>query len=142
MTEDERFMAIAIRLAELGRHTVEPNPMVGSVVVKEGRVLGRGWHRRAGGLHAEIIALHDIVERGGTLYTTLEPCSTWGKTPPCSDQIISSGLVRRVVIASLDRNPLNAGRSRAIFEGYGLSVSFGVLEKRAVDLNRKFFSRF
>src|SRR4051812_45882424 len=109
----DQFMRLALRLARRGYGTTSPNPMVGAVLVKRGRIIGRGWHRRAGLPHAEIEALRDAEKcgenpRGSTLYVTLEPCSTHGRTPPCSKAIIAAG-IRRVVVGTIDPNPKHAG---------------------------------
>src|SRR5689334_10923550 len=108
-------MRQALRLAERGYGSTSPNPMVGAVLVKGGRVIGRGWHKKAGGPHAEIAALQDAEDRGtdprgATLYVTLEPCSTHGRTPPCTEAIRAAG-IRRVVAAATDPNPAHAGRA-------------------------------
>ena len=108
MTADERFMNLAIRLALKGQGRVSPNPMVGAVIVKQGKIIGRGFHHRSGRAHAEINALRQAGRRarGATLYLSLEPCHSFGKTPPCTDAIIKSG-IKRVVVAARDQNPLN-----------------------------------
>src|SRR5215510_12590245 len=103
---DAQFMREALRLARRGYGTTSPNPMVGAVLVKRGKIIGRGWHRVAGGPHAEIEALQDARSRGhsvkgATLFVTLEPCSTHGRTPPCTKAIIAAG-IRRVVVGSVD----------------------------------------
>ena len=128
---DAHFMRFALRLARRGYGTTSPNPMVGAVLVKGGKVIGRGWHRRAGGPHAEIEALRDAQKhghnpRGATLYVTLEPCCTQGRTPPCTDAIIAAG-IKRVVIGATDPNPEHAGRAFKILRRAGIAVeSFGV----------------
>src|SRR5882724_9658415 len=104
----------ALRLALRGYGRTSPNPMVGAVLVKAGNMIGRGWHRQAGEPHAEIEAIHDAQRRGNnpkgaTLYVTLEPCSTHGRTPPCTDAIQAAGIIR-VVVAATDPNPRHAGR--------------------------------
>jgi diaminohydroxyphosphoribosylaminopyrimidine deaminase / 5-amino-6-(5-phosphoribosylamino)uracil reductase len=109
MASDLDFMRLALRLARRGFGRTSPNPMVGAVLVRDGAVIGQGWHRRAGLPHAEIEALRDAQRRrrsarGATLYVTLEPCSTHGRTPPCADAIIAAG-IRRVVAAAADSNP-------------------------------------
>ena len=105
-----QYMQMALELAEKGCGAVNPNPMVGAIIVKNGAVIGRGWHQQYGGLHAERIALATCTEppQGATLYVTLEPCCHWGKTPPCTEAIIESGIVH-VVVGSPDPNPLVAG---------------------------------
>src|SRR5260221_6467232 len=110
---DEKFMRAALREAERGRGHTSPNPAVGAVIVRGGRIVARGFHRRAGEPHAEIAALAALkkaaLARGATLYVTLEPCSTHGRTPPCCDAIVQAGLAR-VVIGAIDPNPRHAGR--------------------------------
>ena len=103
---DEAWMQRALQLARRGEGLTRPNPPVGAVAVSQGKVVGEGYHRKAGGPHAEVVALGKAGSkaRGCTLYVTLEPCSTWGRTPPCTDLILSSG-VRRVVICVRDPNP-------------------------------------
>ena len=123
---DARFMRFVLRLARRGYGTTSPNPMVGAVLVKHGKVIGRGWHRRAGLPHAEIEALRDAQNRGHnprgtTLYVTLEPCSTHGRTPPCTDAIIAAG-VKRVVIGATDPNPKHSGRAFKILRRAGIKV--------------------
>ena len=107
---DRRYMELALSLAKKGLGTTSPNPMVGAVIVRDGEIVGRGFHRKAGDDHAEITALREAGERasGATLYVTLEPCCHFGKTPPCTESIIKSG-IRRVVAAMSDPNPLVCG---------------------------------
>jgi diaminohydroxyphosphoribosylaminopyrimidine deaminase / 5-amino-6-(5-phosphoribosylamino)uracil reductase len=124
---DARFMRLALRLARRGYGLTSPNPMVGAVLVKSGKMIGRGWHRRAGLPHAEIEALHDAQKRGhnpkgATLYVTLEPCSTQGRTPPCTDAIIAAG-IKRVVVGTLDPNPKHSGRAFKILQRAGIEVA-------------------
>src|SRR6185295_2468378 len=120
---DLSWMDLAFDLAEGGRYTVSPNPMVGAVLVKGGRVVGKGFHERAGGAHAEIaaIARAGAAARGADLYVTLEPCAHFGRTPPCADAILSAG-VRRVVAAAGDPNPLVHGRGLAALRRGGVAV--------------------
>src|SRR5579863_8309426 len=115
---DVQFMRLALRLARRGYGTTSPNPMVGAVLVKGRKIVGRGWHRQAGLPHAEIEAVRDAQKhgrdtQGATLFVTLEPCSTHGRTPPCTEAIIAAG-IRRVVIAASDPNPAHGGRGFAI----------------------------
>lgn len=140
--EDSRFMAQALRLAQKGLDTSSPNPRVGCVIVKDGRVVAEGWHRRAGEPHAEAIALAAAGEsaRGGTAYVTLEPCSHHGRTPPCADALIAAG-VARVVAATQDPNPRVAGNGFASLMAAGVHVDTGVLGAEAAALNAGFFSR-
>jgi diaminohydroxyphosphoribosylaminopyrimidine deaminase/5-amino-6-(5-phosphoribosylamino)uracil reductase len=119
-------MRLALRFARRGYGATSPNPMVGAVLVKGGKIIGRGWHRQAGLPHAEIEALHDAQKRGhsprgGTLYVTLEPCSTQGRTPPCTDAIIANG-IKRVVIGATDPNPKHAGNGFKILRRAGIEV--------------------
>jgi diaminohydroxyphosphoribosylaminopyrimidine deaminase/5-amino-6-(5-phosphoribosylamino)uracil reductase len=124
---DVSFMRLALRLARRGYGTTSPNPMVGAVLVKTGRIIGRGWHHRAGLPHAEIEAIRDTQKRkhdprGATLYVTLEPCSTHGRTPPCTEAIIAAG-IRRVVVGATDPNPRHAGKGFVILKRAGIKVS-------------------
>ena len=137
-----RFMRLALRLARRGYGSTSPNPMVGAVLVKAGRIIGQGWHRRAGGSHAEIAALRDAQARGAksagaTLYVTLEPCCTHGRTPPCTDAIIAAG-IKHVVVAATDPNPAHAGRGFKILQRAGIAVTRGVLAGEAARLNEAF----
>ncbi len=138
---DRRFMHLALREAERGRGHTSPNPAVGAVIVKNGRVLSRGYHHRAGQPHAEIEALRALGSearaRGATIYVTLEPCSTHGRTPPCTDAIRRAGFAR-VVIGATDPNPRHAGKAVAILEAAGIDVRVGVLDTECAALNRAF----
>ncbi|HEX2835477.1 MAG TPA: bifunctional diaminohydroxyphosphoribosylaminopyrimidine deaminase/5-amino-6-(5-phosphoribosylamino)uracil reductase RibD [Thermoanaerobaculia bacterium] len=135
----EPLMRRALELAARGRYTTSPNPMVGCVIVRDGAVIGEGWHQRAGQAHAEIEALRNATGdvRGATMYVTLEPCSHHGRTPPCSDAVIASG-VSGVVIAMSDPNPLVNGGGIGALRGAGIDVTTGVLEAEARRLNEKF----
>lgn len=140
--DDLRFMRLAMRLARRGYGLTSPNPLVGAVLVRSGKVLGRGWHRAAGLPHAEIEAIADAERRGhsssgATLYVTLEPCSTWGRTPPCTEAIVRAG-IRRVVAAAQDPNPLHQGRGFLYLRGKGISVERGPLERECTQLNEIF----
>ena len=124
---DTHFMRLALRLARRGYGTASPNPMVGAVLVKGVKIIGRGWHRRAGGPHAEIEALRDAQKRGhhprgSTLFVTLEPCCTHGRTPPCTDAIIAAG-IKRVVGGATDPNPKHSGRAFKILRRAGIEVT-------------------
>jgi diaminohydroxyphosphoribosylaminopyrimidine deaminase/5-amino-6-(5-phosphoribosylamino)uracil reductase len=143
MTDDLMHMARALELAALGLNTTDPNPRVGCVLVRDGRVIGEGWHVRAGEPHAEVQALRVVVgqAQGATGYVTLEPCSHTGRTPPCADALIAAG-VTRVVCASLDPNPKVAGGGIRRLESAGIAVTVGVLGTDARALNIGFFSRF
>lgn len=135
-------MRLALRLARRGHGRTSPNPMVGAVIVRAGKVMGTGWHRRAGLPHAEVEAL-EAVRRAGedprdaTLYVTLEPCSTQGRTPPCTAAIVESG-IRRVVAAATDPNPSHAGRGFELLRQAGVQVETGVLAGEADRLNEAF----
>ena len=139
---DHQFMAQALRLAEKGLFTTTPNPRVGCVLVKGGQVVGEGWHRRAGEPHAEIHALQMAGDaaRGAVAYVTLEPCSHFGRTPPCAAALIEAGVVR-VVAAMQDPNPQVAGRGFAMLRAASVAVDCGVLESEARELNVGFVSR-
>ena len=135
-------MREALALAEHGRGFTSPNPAVGAVLVKAGRVIGRGYHRQAGKPHAEIEALRNAARagnsfKGATLYITLEPCCTHGRTPPCTDAILAAG-VRRVVVGATDPNPKHAGRGLRVLKRHGLEVNAGVLRDEATRLNEAF----
>jgi len=139
---DHAFMARALRLAGRGLYTTEPNPRVGCVLVRDGTLVGEGWHRRAGGAHAERIALAAAGEaaRGATAYVTLEPCCHHGKTPPCTDALLGAG-VARVVTAMVDPNPLVGGRGLALLAAAGVAVESGVMGDQAKGLNPGFIKR-
>ncbi len=135
-------MRRALRLARRSHGRTSPNPMVGAVLVKADKVIGQGWHHRAGEPHAEIEALLDAERkgaspRGATLYVTLEPCCTHGRTPPCTDAIKAAG-IRRVVVAATDPNPAHAGRGFRILRRAGIQVTTGVLADEAARLNEAF----
>jgi diaminohydroxyphosphoribosylaminopyrimidine deaminase / 5-amino-6-(5-phosphoribosylamino)uracil reductase len=135
-------MNFALRLAERGYGSTSPNPMVGAVLVKTGRVIGQGWHRRAGEPHAEVEAIRDALSKGhqpngAVLYVTLEPCCTHGRTPPCTDAILGAH-ISRVVAGATDPNPKHAGRGFDVLRRAGLQVSAGVLGERAARLNEAF----
>ena len=135
-------MSAALQLARRGYGATSPNPMVGAVLVRGRTILGRGWHRQAGGPHAEIEALEDarrrgFSARGATLYVTLEPCSTHGRTPPCTEAIRAAQLAR-VVVAATDPNPAHAGRGFGILRRAGIEVIRGILSEEATALNAAF----
>lgn len=136
---EQEYMRRALALAARGAGRVNPNPMVGCVIVKEGRVIGEGWHEDYGGLHAERQALEHCTEdaAGATLYVTLEPCCHWGKTPPCTDAILAHKIAR-VVIGCPDPNPLVAGQGVLLLRTHGVQVEVGVLEGECRALNRVF----
>jgi diaminohydroxyphosphoribosylaminopyrimidine deaminase/5-amino-6-(5-phosphoribosylamino)uracil reductase len=139
---DEGHMARALELARLGLATTDPNPRVGCVIAAGDRVVGEGWHRQAGGPHAEVIALEaaGAAARGATAYVTLEPCSHHGRTPPCADALIAAG-IGRVVYAMRDPNPRVDGGGIARLAAAGIAVQGGVLEREALELNPGFVSR-
>ena len=138
---DRDFMALAIELASQGEGTVNPNPLVGAIVVRGSDIVGRGYHRQFGSPHAEIYALDEAgdVARDGTLYVTLEPCCHHGKTPPCTDRIIQAG-IRKVVVATRDPNPLNNGKGLAALRDAGIEVVEGVMQQEAIQQNEIFFT--
>ncbi len=137
-------MARALQLAARGLNTTAPNPRVGCVLITDGLIVGEGWHERAGGPHAEIHALQKVgagnTAQGATAYVTLEPCSHYGRTPPCADALIAAG-VARVVAAMQDPNPLVAGQGLARLQTAGIEVACGLLENEARELNIGFISR-
>jgi len=137
--DHRRFMARALQLAKRGTGLTHPNPMVGAVVVREGRVVGEGWHHGPGQLHAEALALENAgpAAEGGTLYVNLEPCDHHGKTPPCTDSIIKAGILR-VIAASVDPHPVVNGRGFRRLREAGIEVSSGLMRERAEELNRAF----
>jgi diaminohydroxyphosphoribosylaminopyrimidine deaminase/5-amino-6-(5-phosphoribosylamino)uracil reductase len=136
---DETYMRMAIDLAEQGRGWTSPNPMVGAVIVKDGKVVGKGFHQAAGGPHGEIHALNDAGEkaRGATLYVTLEPCNHTGRTPPCTQAILKGG-IKRVVAGMKDPNPQVTGGGLAFLKSQGLDVSAGICEDECRRLNEIF----
>ncbi|MCR1950037.1 bifunctional diaminohydroxyphosphoribosylaminopyrimidine deaminase/5-amino-6-(5-phosphoribosylamino)uracil reductase RibD [Clostridium sp. DSM 100503] len=136
---DKKYMQLAIDLAKNGKGKVNPNPLVGAVIVKNRKVIGQGYHKKYGGNHAEIEAINNSTEsvEGATIYVTLEPCYHYGKTPPCVDKLISSK-ISRVVIGSLDPNPLVSGKSIDKLKQVGIEVNVGVLEEECFRLNEVF----
>ena len=141
--EADPYMERALALAARGLYTTDPNPRVGCVLVKDGQIVGEGWHERAGEAHAEVMALRSAgaAAGGATAYVTLEPCSHHGKTPPCADALIAAG-IRRVICASIDPNPQVAGAGIKRLEGAQIAVSVGLHGAEARALNVGFFSRF
>lgn len=139
---DNVYMARAIQLAQQGLYTTQPNPRVGCVIVKDGQVVGEGFHARAGQAHAEVVALAQAGQQaeGATAYVTLEPCAHFGRTPPCANALVAAK-VARVVMASLDSNPLVAGKGQAILANAGIQTTVSVLENEAKALNKGFFRR-
>jgi diaminohydroxyphosphoribosylaminopyrimidine deaminase/5-amino-6-(5-phosphoribosylamino)uracil reductase len=138
---DAFYMAQAIYLAKRGRYTTDPNPRVGCVLVRDDRVIGEGWHAKAGSGHAEVEALKNVQDaKDATAYVTLEPCSHHGKTPPCCDALIKAG-VSRVVVAMQDPNPQVSGSGLEKLKAAGIEVSCGVLQEDALALNCGFIKR-
>lgn len=140
---DSQMMARALQLARYGRGFVSPNPMVGAVITTpDGRILGEGWHRRYGGPHAEVNAVNAVNDRadlrGATIYVSLEPCSHYGKTPPCAEMLVRCGF-GRVVVGTVDPNPKVAGRGIAMLREAGIAVDVGVLREQCERLNSRFF---
>ncbi len=135
-------MRAALREASKGLGATSPNPAVGAAIVRGGRILSRGWHTRAGSPHAEIEALRalpsGVSAKGATMYVTLEPCSTHGRTPPCTSALLAAG-IRRVVVGATDPHPAHSGRGLELLRQHGVEVVAGVLEKECRKLNRAFF---
>ncbi|WP_027407656.1 bifunctional diaminohydroxyphosphoribosylaminopyrimidine deaminase/5-amino-6-(5-phosphoribosylamino)uracil reductase RibD [Anoxybacteroides tepidamans] len=140
MRHDERYMRLALELAKTASGQTSPNPVVGAVVVKNGEIVGFGAHLKAGEPHAEVHAVRMAGDkaRGATVYVTLEPCSHFGKTPPCADLLVETG-VARVVVATTDPNPLVAGKGIEKLKRAGIEVVVGILKEEADELNRVFF---
>ena len=129
---DEQYMREALSLARRGRGRTSPNPVVGAIVVNNGRIVGRGWHQKAGTAHAEIHAISEAGEAtlNSTLYVTLEPCCHQGRTGPCTEAILAAG-IKRVVVAMVDPNPLVAGCGIGVLRDRGVSVDTGILAAEA-----------
>jgi diaminohydroxyphosphoribosylaminopyrimidine deaminase/5-amino-6-(5-phosphoribosylamino)uracil reductase len=142
MNSNVEFMQQAIRLAKKGRYTTHPNPSVGCVIVRDGKIVGEDWHRYAGEPHAEINALEQAGDKakGATVFVTLEPCSHTGKTPPCAEALIKAG-VKKVFAAMTDPNPLVAGSGLKILQDAGIEAESGLLESQARELNPGFIKR-
>ena len=139
----EEFMKSAIALAEKGRGFTNPNPLVGAVIVKNGKIIAEGWHHKLGSLHAERDALKNAAEknvdvRGASIYVTLEPCCHTGRQPPCTQAIIESG-ISEVIYGSSDPNPLVNGKGKKILEAAGIKVAAGFLKEECDKLNPVFF---
>lgn len=143
MTPDELLILRTFELARLGIGSVSPNPQVGCVIVKDGIVIGEGWHRKYGQAHAEVNAVASVKDKslipGSTVYVNLEPCSHTGKTPPCADMLIEHR-VEKVIISNVDTNPLVAGNGVKKLRDAGIEVITGVLEKEGRELNKRFFT--
>jgi len=137
---DESYIQLTIEIAKKGEGSVSPNPLVGCVIIKDNRIIGAGYHQKFGEEHAEINAINSSAEslEGSTLYINLEPCSHYGKTPPCVDRIIKEK-IKRVVIGTLDINPLVSGNGVKALKKAGIEVKVGVLEKECIELNKFFF---
>ncbi|HCX21108.1 MAG: riboflavin biosynthesis protein RibD [Flammeovirgaceae bacterium] len=142
---DAQYMQRALQLAQLGIGKVSPNPMVGCVIVNRDRIIGEGYHQHYGGPHAEVNAITDVVDKEilkeATVYVTLEPCSHYGKTPPCADLLVKHQ-VKRVVICNEDPNPLVAGKGIQRLQDAGVIVEVGLLSEQGLEINRRFFTSF
>ncbi len=139
-SDDERYMRMACRLARRGEGKTRPNPMVGAVLVKRGRIIGTGYHRKSGSPHAEVLAIQKATEKpeNSSLYVNLEPCAHYGQTPPCVDLILEKG-IKRVVIGTRDPNPVVNGKSIRVLRKHGIEVTCGVLKEECSRLNEVFF---
>lgn len=141
ISQHQHFMQIALDLAAQGKYSVSPNPMVGAVIAAQNQVLSTGFHEYAGGAHAEVSALQNLsapLPKDAILYVTLEPCCHTGRTPPCTQAIVESG-IRHVVVAALDPNPLVSGQGVKLLQEAGIVVEVGILEQEAIALNTIFF---
>jgi diaminohydroxyphosphoribosylaminopyrimidine deaminase/5-amino-6-(5-phosphoribosylamino)uracil reductase len=138
-TKDIYFMKKALALAEKGKGKTNPNPMVGAVVVKKGKIIGKGYHKKAGLPHAEVYALKEAGKnaKGAVLYVTLEPCSTHGRTPPCVPQILDAG-IKKVIVAAKDPNPLNKNKGIKMLRSKGIDVFLGMLKNESMKLNEPY----
>ncbi|MEQ9412696.1 MAG: bifunctional diaminohydroxyphosphoribosylaminopyrimidine deaminase/5-amino-6-(5-phosphoribosylamino)uracil reductase RibD, partial [Cyclobacteriaceae bacterium] len=143
MISDKFYMLRAMELAKNGIGHVSPNPLVGCVIVYEGKIIGEGWHGKYGEAHAEVNAVNAVADKsilnGAAVYVNLEPCAHTGKTPPCADLLVKHK-VKRVVIANVDPNPLVAGKGIAKLKDAGVEVLTGVLEEAGRELNKRFFT--
>lgn len=143
MTVDEIYMQRCLQLASLGLGDVQPNPMVGAVIVKDGQIIGEGYHHKYGGPHAEVNAIHSVENKEllkeSTIYVNLEPCSHFGKTPPCADLIVRMG-IPKVVVGTVDYHDKVNGHGIAKLQEAGIEVVTGVCEADCVELNRRFFT--
>ncbi|RUA34659.1 MAG: bifunctional diaminohydroxyphosphoribosylaminopyrimidine deaminase/5-amino-6-(5-phosphoribosylamino)uracil reductase RibD [Bacteroidetes bacterium] len=140
---DEIFMQRALQLAGYGKSTVSPNPMVGCLIVYDDKIIGEGWHQKAGEPHAEVLAIQSVENpellKSATAYVTLEPCAHYGKTPPCAELLVEKQL-KKVVIGTVDPNPLVAGKGIKILKEAGIEVETEVLEKECLEINKAFFT--
>ncbi|MFH0917968.1 MAG: bifunctional diaminohydroxyphosphoribosylaminopyrimidine deaminase/5-amino-6-(5-phosphoribosylamino)uracil reductase RibD, partial [Candidatus Omnitrophota bacterium] len=136
---DEYYMGLALKLALKAKGKTSPNPLVGALVVKAGKIIGRGFHAKAGFAHAEIVALDEAAKmaKGATLYVTLEPCAHTGRTPPCINRIIGSG-IKEVVVGMIDPNPLNNGKGIALLKQSNIKVRVGALGEQLKEINESF----
>jgi diaminohydroxyphosphoribosylaminopyrimidine deaminase/5-amino-6-(5-phosphoribosylamino)uracil reductase len=143
MTPDELFMQRALELAKLGNGQVSPNPRVGCVVVHDNKIIGEGWHKKFGEAHAEVNAIASVQDKSllkdSTVYVNLEPCSHFGKTPPCAD-LLMQHQIKKVVVANPDTNPLVGGNGIKKLNDAGIEVITGVLERDGRELNKRFFT--
>ena len=143
LTSEELFMQRALELAKLGAGHVSPNPLVGCVIVHEGKIIGEGWHKKYGEAHAEVNAVNSVKDKSllkeSTVFVTLEPCSHVGKTPPCADLLIQHS-IKKVVIANIDPNPTVLGKGVKKLKEAGIEVQTGLLEKEGGELNKRFFT--
>ena len=137
---DIKYMDMAVELAKNGRGRVNPNPLVGAVIVKDGEVIGKGYHKYYGGPHAEVYALEEAGSnaKGADIYVTLEPCSHYGKTPPCTERVIKSG-IKRCFIGSYDSNPLVSGQGIKKLRENNIEVEVGIQRETCDSLNKIFF---
>ena len=137
MRSHKKYIELALKLAEKGKGTTSPNPIVGALIVKRGSIVGKGFHKKAGQDHAEIMAIKDAGKKAfnGTMYVTLEPCSHWGKTPPCTESIVEAG-IREVIIGRKDPNPVVNGFNELKFRG--IKTKIGILEKECKKLNEPY----
>ncbi|MDW7692712.1 bifunctional diaminohydroxyphosphoribosylaminopyrimidine deaminase/5-amino-6-(5-phosphoribosylamino)uracil reductase RibD [Flammeovirgaceae bacterium SG7u.111] len=142
-SEEEKYMERALGLAKLGIGSVSPNPMVGCVIVKDGLIIGEGYHQQYGGPHAEVNAVNSVEDKlqikGSDVYVSLEPCSHFGKTPPCADLLVQHQ-PKKVIVCNVDPNPLVAGKGLEKLKKAGIEVITGVLEKQGLELNKRFFT--
>ena len=140
----EKYMQRCLELAKNGLGTTYPNPLVGSVIVFENKIIGEGWHQKAGEPHAEVNAINSVKDKSllskSTIYVSLEPCSHFGKTPPCSDLIIHHK-IPNVVVGTIDPNEKVAGKGIEKLRQWGANVTVGILDKQCLELNRRFFTR-
>ena len=143
MHDDQKYMQRCLQLAANGIGATYPNPLVGSVIVYDGKIIGEGWHRKAGQAHAEVIAIASVADKAllpySTLYVNLEPCSHYGKTPPCADLILEHR-IPNVVVGSVDPNELVEGKGIQRLRDAGINVKVGVLQSDCLHLNRRFFT--